>query len=287
MRKLISVTLMAAASLLPLSAFAQEGWQRGDRGSADRGERPRHQAPAANPQAQAPQAQQRPQWGGGDRGQMQQRPQWNGGDRGEAQRPQWNGGDRDQAQRPQRQPGGQPGGWQRPDGSQGGAWAGRDPSHGGAREPGRPGGWQQARPDGDRGPNWQDRGQYNRDPRRGWNDQRYDRGDRYARDNGRWSRDWRRDRRYDWSDYRYRNRQAFRLPRYYAPYGWSYGYRRFSVGMTLSSILFAQNYWIDDPWSYRLPEVYGPYRWVRYYDDALLVDIYTGQVVDVIHDIFW
>ena len=31
----------------------------------------------------------------------------------------------------------------------------------------------------------------------------------------------------------------------------------------------------------------GPYRWVRYYDDVLLVDIYSGEVVDVIHDFFW
>jgi hypothetical protein len=28
-------------------------------------------------------------------------------------------------------------------------------------------------------------------------------------------------------------------------------------------------------------------RWVRYYDDVLLVDVYTGEVVDVIHDFFW
>jgi hypothetical protein len=55
----------------------------------------------------------------------------------------------------------------------------------------------------------------------------------------------------------------------------------------LDSLFFGQNYWISDPFYYRLPEVYGPYRWVRYYDDALLVDIYSGQVVDVIYDFFW
>jgi hypothetical protein len=26
---------------------------------------------------------------------------------------------------------------------------------------------------------------------------------------------------------------------------------------------------------------------VRYYNDALLVDIYTGEVVDTVYDIFW
>ena len=49
----------------------------------------------------------------------------------------------------------------------------------------------------------------------------------------------------------------------------------------------SDRYWIQDPWQYRLPQVYGPYRWVRYYDDVLLVDIYSGEVVDVIHNFFW
>lgn len=52
-------------------------------------------------------------------------------------------------------------------------------------------------------------------------------------------------------------------------------------------MFYSSRYWIDDPWQYRLPDVYGPYRWVRYYDDALLVDVYSGEVVDVIHDFFW
>jgi hypothetical protein len=102
-----------------------------------------------------------------------------------------------------------------------------------------------------------------------------------------WNRGWRNDNRYDWNRYRSGNSSLYRLPRYYAPNGWGNGYRRFSVGITLSSILWDQNYWIDDPWSYRLPEAYGPYRWVRYYDDALLVDIGSGQVVDTVYDIFY
>ena len=79
----------------------------------------------------------------------------------------------------------------------------------------------------------------------------------------------------------------FQNNRYYAPYGWSYGYRRFTVGFSLSYVLYDQQYWIDDPYSYRLPPVYGPYRWVRYYDDVLLVDLRSGQVVDAIYDFFW
>jgi len=116
---------------------------------------------------------------------------------------------------------------------------------------------------------------------------RGDRGGSWNRGNDRWNRDWRSDRRYDWQDWRGRNRSAYRLPRYYAPRGYTYGYQRFGIGFTLGSILFSQNYWINDPWQYRLPPAYGPFRWVRYYNDALLVDIDTGEVVDVIHDIFW
>ena len=101
----------------------------------------------------------------------------------------------------------------------------------------------------------------------------------------RWSSDWRRDHRYDWRNHRDRHRSLFRLGRYYDPYGW--GYRRFSIGFSLGSSYYGSNYWLDDPWMYRLPPAYGPYRWVRYYDDALLVNIYTGQVVDVLYSFFW
>lgn len=104
---------------------------------------------------------------------------------------------------------------------------------------------------------------------------------------GTWNRGWRSDNRYGWSNYRAANRGAYRLPRYYAPSGWGYGYRRFNIGFSLNSILYNQNYWIQDPYTYRLPEAYGPYRWVRYYNDALLVDLDSGRVVDTVYDIFW
>jgi hypothetical protein len=112
-------------------------------------------------------------------------------------------------------------------------------------------------------------------------------GNRYSSGNyQRWSNDWRRDSRYNWSGYRNANRSVFHLGTYYAPYR-NYRYSRIGIGFTLDSLFFGSNYWINDPWQYRLPEAYGPYRWVRYYDDALLVDVYTGEVVDVIYDFFW
>ncbi|WP_415642261.1 RcnB family protein [Sphingomonas antarctica] len=102
-----------------------------------------------------------------------------------------------------------------------------------------------------------------------------------------WNRGWRNDNRYDWQRYRSANRYLYSLPRYYAPYGWNYGYRRFDIGITLNSLLFSRNYWIDDPYQYRLPPAYPPYRWVRYYNDALLIDERSGYVVDAQYDFFY
>ena len=100
-----------------------------------------------------------------------------------------------------------------------------------------------------------------------------------------WNTGWRHDSRYDWYGYRHRYGSLFRLGRYYDPYGW--GYRRFSIGFSLWPSYYGSSFWLDDPWRYRLPPAYGPYRWIRYYDDALLVNIHTGQVVDVIYNFFW
>ncbi|HEX7872591.1 MAG TPA: RcnB family protein [Sphingobium sp.] len=124
-------------------------------------------------------------------------------------------------------------------------------------------------------------------PGNGWqNGGRLSNNDRW-RDQQRWSNNWRRDSRYDWSSYRQYNRNAYRLPAYRPPVGWGYGYSRFSIGVFLGSPLFSNSYWLDDPYSYRLPPAYGTLRWIRYYDDALLVDIRDGYVADVIHDFFW
>lgn len=118
------------------------------------------------------------------------------------------------------------------------------------------------------------------------NGRRYDDRTRWANQR-RWDNGWRQDRRYDWQSYRSRYGDRYRAGRYYAPRGWDYGYRRFSIGIVLSQLLYSNNYWLDDPYSYRLPPAYGSLRWVRYYDDAMLVDTRDGYVVDVIHDFFW
>jgi Nickel/cobalt transporter regulator len=102
-----------------------------------------------------------------------------------------------------------------------------------------------------------------------------------------WDHDsWRRDYRYDWRDWRNRHRSTFSLGYYASPWR-DYSYSRLSIGVVIGAPFYSERYWIADPWSYRLPEAWGPYRWVRYYDDALLVDIYSGEVVDVVYDIFY
>lgn len=137
---------------------------------------------------------------------------------------------------------------------------------------------------------YSDQHRYDRsDNDRNWQSDRHD-NDRHWRNDGddrqQWNRDWRNNNRYDWQRYRSYNRNIYHLRPYYAPYR-GYSYRRLGIGFYLDPLFFGQQYWIADPWQYRLPDEYGPYRWVRYYDDAVLVNIYTGEVVDVIHDFFW
>ena len=100
-----------------------------------------------------------------------------------------------------------------------------------------------------------------------------------------WNRNWRQDRRYDYNRYRAQNRGLYRLGRYSSPYGRSYS--RLSIGISLNSGYYGSRYQISDPYRYRLPPAYGNFRWVRYYNDAVLVNVRTGRVRDVINNFFY
>lgn len=106
---------------------------------------------------------------------------------------------------------------------------------------------------------------------------------RYAGTN--WSTSWRNSSRYDWRRWRDRHRSTFRVGIYYDPFGWNY--RPYSIGWRLWPSYYSRNYWINDPWQYRLPYAPPGTVWVRYWDDALLVDRWSGEVIDVIHNFFW
>ncbi|HEX8839866.1 MAG TPA: RcnB family protein [Sphingomicrobium sp.] len=148
----------------------------------------------------------------------------------------------------------------------------------------RDGGWTRTESYRQRDGSWQQRsgdyrqGQYVQQPYQ----QRY--GDRTRYSGHTWTRDWRNDRRYDWRRYRDSHRSTFRLGLYIDPFG--YNYRSFSIGYRLPPVYFGQRYWFD-PAIYGLPYPPPGTQWVRYWNDALLVDMYTGEVVDVIQGFFW
>jgi hypothetical protein len=100
-----------------------------------------------------------------------------------------------------------------------------------------------------------------------------------------WSSHWRNDRRYDWYNWRNRNRWLFNLGFYSDPFGW--GYQRYNIGWRMWPNYYQSNFWLNDPWEYRLPYAPPGTRWVRYYNDAILVDTWDGRVVDVIYNFFW
>ena len=100
-----------------------------------------------------------------------------------------------------------------------------------------------------------------------------------------WNSGWRSNHHYDWQNHRRHHHSLFHFGFYYDPFGW--GYRPYSIGWRLWPSYYRSSYWLNDPWMYRLPYAPPGYRWIRYYDDALLVDMWDGQVVDVIYDFFW
>jgi hypothetical protein len=111
------------------------------------------------------------------------------------------------------------------------------------------------------------------------------RADSYRRNTVQWSTNWRHNDRYDWRNWRDRHRSTFRVGIYYDPFGWNY--RPYQIGWRLWPSYYSSRYWINDPWQYRLPYAPPGYVWVRYWDDAILVDRWSGEVVDVIHNFFW
>lgn len=137
------------------------------------------------------------------------------------------------------------------------------------------------RSDGHRGDGY--RGDGNRgDGYRGDRDRRddHDRRDRYDRDHrgdgSYWSRG-----HYPtvyFSPHRYRH--SWRPPTGYYVRIWSYG-------DYLPRGWYGPNWWLIDPWAYDLPPPPPGFDWVRVGDDALLVDRYTGRIIQVVRDVFW
>jgi Ni/Co efflux regulator RcnB len=78
----------------------------------------------------------------------------------------------------------------------------------------------------------------------------------------------------------------FRAPRaYIRPAGW-YAHR-WVYGERLPRAFFAPGYFILDFAAFGLLAPWDGYEWVRYGDDALLIDVETGEVIRVEYDVFY
>jgi Ni/Co efflux regulator RcnB len=139
----------------------------------------------------------------------------------------------------------------------------------------------------------QNHGPQNKGPTKGSGQQWH--GDNGANHNWRngnnnaWNNNWRPPAQHTTNNAQYRRNfkspQRFRVQRYRAPVG--YHYRRWSFGERLPFGYFASQYWLTNFLSYGLFPPPPGYVWVRYGDDALLVDRYTGEIVQVRYDVFY
>jgi Ni/Co efflux regulator RcnB len=80
----------------------------------------------------------------------------------------------------------------------------------------------------------------------------------------------------------------YHAPRYAFPGGYGgWGGHYWRRGEFLPAVFFQPNYFIGDYWSYGLwaPD-YG-YQWIRVGADALLINLATGEVVDVVPGVYY
>ena len=93
---------------------------------------------------------------------------------------------------------------------------------------------------------------------------------------------WRSDRRF------FDNRNTFRRIRA-APFRWPSGYSatRWTIRQRLPSIFLTRTYFIDNFYGMGLPYPPPGAEWIRVGADALLVDIFTGEILDVAYDAFY
>lgn len=95
-----------------------------------------------------------------------------------------------------------------------------------------------------------------------------------------------RPRNFDRRDYQrnFRAAHPFHWGQYHRPPGWYY--RRWVFGEILPAIFWTRDYWIDDFWMFDLPIPPFGYEWVRYGNDALLINTYTGEILEVEYGVF-
>ncbi len=85
--------------------------------------------------------------------------------------------------------------------------------------------------------------------------------------------------------YRGHNFNRMHVAPFVYPHGW--GYRRWGIGMILPPLFLVPAYYYADWAAMGLPPPEPGFQWVRYGPDLLLVNVTTGQVVDVIYGAFY
>ena len=76
-----------------------------------------------------------------------------------------------------------------------------------------------------------------------------------------------------------------RGPAYAYPRGWHY--RHWTIGVRLPPVLFGPSYYYGGWAALGLEEPLPGYSWVRFGPDLLLVNLYTGEVEDVVYGAFY
>lgn len=79
--------------------------------------------------------------------------------------------------------------------------------------------------------------------------------------------------------------RRFQLGVYHRPSGWYY--HRWRFGEFLPAFFFTRSYWILDWEDFALDDPPPGTVWVRYGDDAVLIDEYSGEVIQVVYGIFY
>ncbi len=85
-------------------------------------------------------------------------------------------------------------------------------------------------------------------------------------------------------------RHNWNAERRYRAYGYvwprAWNYRRWAYGERLPVIYWPRQYWLTSYWNYGLFNPPYGYVWVRYRNDAVLLDVETGEILSVVYDLF-
>jgi Ni/Co efflux regulator RcnB len=82
----------------------------------------------------------------------------------------------------------------------------------------------------------------------------------------------------------FRAARSFHVGPYHRPAGWAA--HRWAYGQILPRAYFGSSYFISDYWLFALEIPPAGYEWVRDDTDALLVNVDTGEVLQVEYDVF-